>query len=49
MTNTIVNDHELASFLETYRRDQIATWQRSRTKEELANFVERRFALLEDA
>ena len=49
MTNLIVNDHELANFLDTNKRDQFASWQRSRTKAELINFIERRFAHLEDA
>lgn len=49
MTETLASEHELAAFLEQQQRDTLATWHRERSHEELANFVERRMDLLEDA
>lgn len=43
------NEHELVDFLEHVEREQLATWNRQRSSDELDNFISRRFAELEDA
>ncbi len=49
MIDKFAGERELVSFLEKQQRLTMSTWQRERTSDELANFVERRFALLDDA
>lgn len=43
------NEQELSVFLERQRELSLATWGRNRSSEELTHFVERRFAMLDDA
>lgn len=40
-------DSELAQFLEATKNQELATWQRQRTSDELASFVTGRLALLD--
>ncbi len=41
-----ISEHELAQFLEAAQKQELATWQRQRTSEELGSFVSRRLDLL---
>ena len=42
-------DSELAQFLEATKNQELATWQRQRSSDELGGFVTSRLALLGDA
>ena len=42
-----ISEHELVQFLEATKKQELATWQRQRTSEELGSFVSRRLALLD--
>lgn len=44
-----ITEHELGQFLDTVNNDQLRTWQRQRTCEELRSLVTRRLELLDDA
>lgn len=45
-----ISERELAQFLEATKNQELATWQRQRTNDELGSFVARRLAALgEDA
>lgn len=46
MTDLRTHESQLDAFLE---RQQLATWNRHRSSDELANFISRRFAEVEDA
>ena len=49
MVDKLASEHELSAFLEQENKLNLATWQRSRTSDELSSFIERRFALIDDA
>lgn len=44
-----IAEHELGQFLAAVNNDQLRTWQRRRTCEELRSLVMRRLELLDDA
>lgn len=46
MTDITTHESQLDAFL---ARQQLATWNRQRSNDELANFITRRFAEVEDA
>ena len=48
MTEQIVNERELAQFLEAAQEQKIKSWERERTKSELGKFVTSRLDLLDD-
>ena len=39
MTETLASEHELAVFLDTQKKQELATWDRPRGEEELKDFV----------
>ncbi len=42
-----ISERELAQFLNDVKNEELATWQRQRTSEELGSFVARRLAALD--
>lgn len=42
-------DFELAEFLENVKNEELQTWRRQRTSEEMGALVARRLALLDDS
>lgn len=47
MNELVSADIELAVFLESVKNDELQTWQRRRTSEEMGTFVARRLAMLD--
>lgn len=44
-----ISERELTQFLEATKKQELATWQRQRTTDELGSFVARRLRELSDA
>lgn len=44
-----ISERELAQFLEATKNQELATWQRQRTTDELGSFVAQRLRELSDA
>lgn len=48
MSEILASEHELASFLEDIESQEMKTWERQRTADELGGFVLRRLSVLDD-